>query len=84
MRQARATGALLNDPEVIDYLNNLGNRLVSASRDARQDFEFFAVPENSINAFAPPAVSSASNSGLILLAQSESELAACSRTKSRT
>ena len=45
-----------------------------ASRDARQDFEFFAVPENSINAFAARGFIGV-NSGLILLAQSESELA---------
>jgi predicted Zn-dependent protease len=75
MRQARATGSVLNDPEVTDYLNNLGNRLVTASRDARQDFEFFAVPDNAINAFALPGGFIGVNTGLILLAQSESELA---------
>jgi predicted Zn-dependent protease len=75
MRQARATGGYLNDPEVIDYLNGLGNRLVSASRDTRQDFWFFAVPDSSINAFALPGGFIGVNTGLILLAQSESELA---------
>jgi beta-barrel assembly-enhancing protease len=75
MRQARATGGYLNDPEVLDYLNELGNRLVAASRDARVDFEFFAVPDNAINAFALPGGFIGVNTGLILLAQSESELA---------
>ena len=75
MRQARAQGAFLDDPEVVDYLNELGNRLVAASRDARQDFEFFAVPETSINAFALPGGFIGVNTGLILLAQNESELA---------
>jgi beta-barrel assembly-enhancing protease len=75
MRQARAQGAFLDDPEVVDYLNELGSRLVTASRDARQDFEFFAVPDASINAFALPGGFIGVNTGLILLAQNESELA---------
>ena len=75
MRQARASGGYLNDPEVADYLNELGARLVAASRDARQEFEFFAVPDNAINAFALPGGFIGVNTGLILLAQNESELA---------
>ena len=75
MRQARAQGGYLNDPEVLDYLNELGGRLVAASRDARQEFEFFAVPDPAINAFALPGGFIGVNTGLILLAQSESELA---------
>jgi predicted Zn-dependent protease len=75
MRQARASGGVLNDPEVNDYLNELGGRLVAVSPDARQDFEFFAVPDSGINAFALPGGFIGVNTGLILLAQSESELA---------
>jgi predicted Zn-dependent protease len=72
--QIRASGGYLDDPEVNDYLNELGNRLVSAGAD-RFDFEFFAVPDPSINAFALPGGFVGVNTGLILLAQSESELA---------
>ena len=75
MRQARAQGGVLNDPEVNDYLNELGNRLVAASPDTRQDFEFFAVADNGINAFALPGGYIGVNTGLILLTQNESELA---------
>ena len=75
MRQARASGGVMNDPEVTDYLNALGDRLVTASRDARQDFEFFAVADSSINAFALPGGYVGVHTGLILLAQNESELA---------
>ncbi|HEX4883532.1 MAG TPA: M48 family metalloprotease [Casimicrobiaceae bacterium] len=75
MRQARASGGVLNDPEVNDYLNELGSRLVAVSPDARQDFEFFAVPDSGINAFALPGGFIGVNTGLVLLAQSESELA---------
>jgi predicted Zn-dependent protease len=75
VREARAQGGILNDPEVNDYLNELGHRLVSVSPDAKQDFEFFAVPDSGINAFALPGGYIGVNTGLILLAQSESELA---------
>ena len=75
VRQMRATGAYMNDPEVNDYLNELGHRLTAVSPDVRQDFEFFAVPDNEINAFALPGGFVGVNTGLILLAQTESELA---------
>lgn len=76
VRQIRASGAYLDDPEVNDYLNNLGHRLVAARPDSLWDFEFFAVADPSINAFALPGGFVGVNMGLILLTQSESELAA--------
>src|SRR5881296_4546277 len=53
MRQIRS-GGYLNDPEVNGYLNELGNRLVTAIPGAPFDFLFFAVNDPSINAFALP------------------------------
>ncbi len=75
VRQIRGGGGYLDDPEVNDYLNELGNRLVTSTRDARQDFLFFAVPDSQINAFALPGGYIGINTGLILLAQNESQLA---------
>jgi beta-barrel assembly-enhancing protease len=75
VRQIRGSGAYLNDPEVNGYLNELGNRLVTAIPGAQFDFEFFAVADPSINAFALPGGFVGVNTGLILLAQTESELA---------
>ncbi len=75
VRQIRAAGAYLNDPEVNDYLNDLGYRLVNGTPDTKQDFEFFAVPDAQINAFALPGGFIGIHTGLILLAQNESELA---------
>jgi len=75
VRQIRASGAYLNDPEVNGYLNELGNRLVTAIPGAQFDFEFFAVNDPAINAFALPGGFVGVNTGLILLAQTESELA---------
>ena len=75
VRQIRAGGGYLEDAEVNDYLNEVGNRLVTATRDVRQDFLFFAVPDPGINAFALPGGFIGVNTGLILLAQNESQLA---------
>jgi predicted Zn-dependent protease len=75
VRQIRAAGAYLEDPEVNDYLNGLGQRLVLAVPDNKHDFEFFAVADPSINAFALPGGYVGVNTGLILLTQTESELA---------
>jgi len=75
IRQIRASGAFLEDPEVNDYLNEIGHRLVAAIPESRQDFEFFAMADPSVNAFALPGGYIGVNIGLILLTQSESELA---------
>lgn len=75
MRNIRFSGAYLNDPEVNGYLNELGNRLVTAIPGAPFDFEFFAIADPAINAFALPGGFIGVHTGLILLAQTESELA---------
>jgi predicted Zn-dependent protease len=76
MRQIRQSPSYLDDPEVADYLNSVGYRLVAVSPDARQDFLFFPLQDTSVNAFALPGGYVGVHSGLILTAQSESELAA--------
>lgn len=65
----------LGDPEVESYLNRLGHRLVANSEGARLDFEFFALRDNTLNAFAMPGGFIGVHTGLILATQSESELA---------
>src|SRR5512145_3258886 len=50
MREIRADRSYYDDVEATDYINNLGNRLVSRSQESRQDFEFFLIRENQINA----------------------------------
>ena len=66
----------VDDAEATAYLNALGNRLVANSEDVRQDFEFFLVKDPTLNAFALPGGYIGVHTGLIVAAQSESELAA--------
>jgi beta-barrel assembly-enhancing protease len=75
MRDVSTSDEVVQDVEIIDYLNNLGNRLVSASSDKQQKFNFFVVQDNSINAFAMPGGVVGVHTGLILATNTESELA---------
>ena len=77
MAEIRADRSYLDDPEIAGYLSNLGNRLLAGSSADHpdQEFEFFALQDPSINAFALPGGFMGFNSGLILAAQGESELA---------
>ena len=65
----------IDDPEINDYLNNLGGRLVEASPNPVGDFTFFAISDTMVNAFAMFGGFIGVNTGTVLTAQSESELA---------
>jgi predicted Zn-dependent protease len=75
MRDVNASGDVIKDIEVVDYMQNLGYRLASSSGDSPQKFTFFVVQDPSINAFALPAGIIGVHSGLIMASSSESELA---------
>ncbi len=75
MMQIKASKQFLNDPEVNDYLNQIGDKLVQYSNEPSLDFEFFAVNDYSVNAFAMPGGFVGVNAGLLLITQNESELA---------
>ncbi|HEX9390187.1 MAG TPA: M48 family metalloprotease [Usitatibacteraceae bacterium] len=79
MFEIRADPAYVDDPEILDYINSIGGKLVAASRgatnDNRRDFEFFVLNDDSINAFALPGGFIAVHSGLLLTTSNESELA---------
>ena len=76
MLQIRAAPQYLDDPEVTDYINGLGYRLVANAPNVEQQFEFFVLNDKTINAFALPGGFICVYTGLIVTAQSESELAA--------
>jgi predicted Zn-dependent protease len=75
MREIRADPSYSDDVEATDYINSLGNRLVTRGTDTRQPFEFFLIQDNQINAFALPGGYIGVNTGLILSSQGESEVA---------
>jgi len=65
----------IDDVEVEEYLNTLGTRLSAATPESGRHFQFFAIRDATLNAFALPGGYIGVHSGLILAAQSESELA---------
>lgn len=75
MRDIYANPAYYDDPELTDYLNNLGYRLVAASSENRLSPQFFVLRDRTLNAFALPGGFIGAHTGLIEAAQNESELA---------
>lgn len=65
----------VDDPEINEYLSRLGQRLVSSSADPGGDFHFFAIRDSQVNAFAMFGGYIGINTGTIMTAQTESELA---------
>ncbi len=76
MRRAHREFNIGDDPEINEYLLALGHRLTTHSGRSPQEFRFFIVNNPSINAFAVPGGFIGVNTGLILAAHNEAELAA--------
>lgn len=75
MRELRAEGIVWDDAEFSEYLNRFAARLTATGPARSQQFEFFAVRDKSINAFALPGGFIGVHTGLLAAAGSESELA---------
>lgn len=75
MRMLRHNDMLLSDPILQEYITNLGYKLSTASDKPGDQYVFFIVKDNSVNAFAAPGGFIGIHSGLIKIAESESELA---------
>ena len=75
MFEVRRDPSYLPDPETSEYLNHLGYQLVAVSPSRSLDFVFFAIRDPMLNAFALPGGFIGVHTGLVLAAQSESELA---------
>ncbi|MBT8131169.1 MAG: M48 family metalloprotease, partial [Gammaproteobacteria bacterium] len=70
------TGSVITDPELQEYIQDIGMRLVAqADNKPGQSFTFFMVDSPVINAFALPGGYIGIHTGLLLAAENESELA---------
>ncbi|NOQ16979.1 MAG: M48 family metalloprotease [Methyloprofundus sp.] len=74
-RSIRSQLDISYDSDIQHYIQAIGQKLVSSSDNPRQDFYFFVVMSDDINAFAGPGGFIGINSGLIINSDSESELA---------
>lgn len=75
LRRIQLNFQLVEDPEISEYIRNLGNRLAANSDNPSQSFTFFVINDSHINAFAAPGGFIGVNAGLITASESESELA---------
>ena len=66
---------IINDPFINEYINDIGQRLVSVSQRKNLKYTFKVVNDPAINAFAIPGGFCYVNLGLIMFADNESELA---------
>ncbi|HET7756696.1 MAG TPA: M48 family metalloprotease [Steroidobacteraceae bacterium] len=75
-KELRDQNALLEDPEVSEYLTSVEQRLAAQSAEGGRGFQSFLVKDRVINAFAVPGGYLFVNSGLLLATDTESQLAA--------
>jgi predicted Zn-dependent protease len=73
--QLHDAGLIVDDPELTDYIRDVGFRLVGAADTRGQSFNFYIIRDDAVNAFALPGGHIGINTGLIRRTESESELA---------
>ena len=75
MRQIRASGSVVEDPQINEYISEIGYRVASHINDSERKFTFFVIDDPSINAFALPGGYIYLTRGLIYLCENEAQLA---------
>ncbi len=74
-KELRDQNELIEDPEVSEYINDVGKRLASQSEMGGEYFHYFVIRDTTINAFAVTGGYVFFNAGLVLATENESELA---------
>lgn len=75
IRHSRYQQPYVYDPELVSYINRLGNELLSVSEDAGKEYNFYWINNNVINAFAVPGGYIALHTAILTKSDTESELA---------
>lgn len=75
MKSVRKALPVIDDPILDEYIQKLGQELVSRGNKSGQ-YRFFLIDQPTVNAFAGPSGQIGIFSGLVLAAETESELAA--------
>ena len=71
----RQSGQIIEDPEISDYIQQIGHSLSSRAEEGQHQFYYFVLKDPVLNAFAMPGGFIAIHSGLILATRNENELA---------
>ena len=75
IRRSRFSLPYVSDPELLNYINDLGDRLLQVSDDAGKDYEFHLIKSDVINAFAVPGGQIALHTAILTKSETEGELA---------
>jgi predicted Zn-dependent protease len=75
MRSIRQSGQLVEDPQITEYINDIGHRIAAQTNEGDHNFTFFVVNDPRINAFALPGGYIGVHTGLIDATRNEDELA---------
>jgi predicted Zn-dependent protease len=66
---------LIKDPIIVNYINNIGEKIISVIPPQPFTYRFYIIKEDVYNAFASPAGNIFINSGLLVALENEDELA---------
>ncbi|MGA5653524.1 M48 family metalloprotease [Rahnella contaminans] len=75
VRQMRAATPIIDDPLLVEYLNHLGQKLVSEAKSVRTPFHFYLVNNDELNAYAFFGGNVVLHTGLFTATDDESQLA---------
>ncbi len=75
MKVVLAQSALIEDHLIVNYVNDIGNKIVAALPPQPFTYHFYIIQEDVYNAFASPAGHIFINSGLLEAMENEEELA---------
>lgn len=75
VRNLRQENLILEDPESTEYIQSLGSRIGVAAQEDDQQLTLYVLRDQSVNASAMPGGFMVVNVGLILLTETEAELA---------
>jgi len=75
MQDIRNSGKIVEDPQITEYINEIGHRIAVQANDGDYNFSFFVVDDTRINAFALPGGFIGVHTGLIEASRNEDELA---------
>lgn len=74
LRMVEAKVPLIKDPEVVDYINRVGQKILQNVDGKYFDYEFFVIQDQGINAFAMPGGLIFVHTGLLDVISTEDEL----------
>jgi len=75
MKVIRRHYKLINDPLIVNYINEMGQKILSALPPQPFNYHFYVIKNDEYNAFATPAGHVFVNSGLLEAMENEEELA---------